>query len=302
LIYLLLVVFLGGLAVFLFRQIRHQYRTQELSLADRTNMVMTIVNLVLLIVAVVSLYIAVMSYWDAQESGRQQQQTLDTSKNSLASVVGALKKQQGSLDDSRDALTQAVKIITEQQKLLQQSVQTSRSQLAVLDAQWKRELEQPDIRAALVYPADPSFIVMNQSKIKPVREGHYQFITLNIDRWLGDHYQLVQTRGSDVGASIPPGGQYLPSRFELRLDPNQPIEKGNRLYGYLSISCPDCIAKRLYWVLIKYGEEGWYSEVPIDDKAYSIKALAKLTPTTAEAHIRNFLLRKDLISMPTRLW
>lgn len=302
-IYLALAAFIAVIAIMLYREIQKLYRQNlRLSLADNTNIVMTIVNLVLLVVAVVSLQIAVNSYLDAQESGRQQQQILDASKQSLSSVVGALNKQQRSLDDSRDALTQSVKITTAQQKLLQESVKTSRSQLAVLDAQWKRELEQPDIRVALVYPANPSFIVMNQSKTKPLREGHYQLITLNIDHWEGDRYQMVQTRGSEIGASIPPGGSFLPTEFALRLDPNQPIEKGNRLYGYLNISCPDCTTVRVYWVLIKYGEQGWYAEIPIHDKEYSLSVLSTLTPTTVEAHIRNFLLRNDLIEMPTKLW
>jgi chromosome segregation ATPase len=117
-------------------------------------------NLVSLVVAIISINIALNSYQAAQESGRQQQQTLDASKEALSSVVGALKKQEGIIDDSRQTLRQSIDIMTEQQKLLQQSVETSRNQLAVLDAQWKRQLEQPDIHAVLVYPTKPAVIVI----------------------------------------------------------------------------------------------------------------------------------------------
>jgi hypothetical protein len=297
-IYSLLIILVGGLVIFLYPHIRNQ---QGLSLSDKTNIVMTVVNLVLLILAVVSIDIAVKSYQAVQESGSQQQRTLDASKDSLSSVVRALEEQERMMDDSRRALKQSVDIMTAQQNLLQQSVETSRNQLAVLDAQWKRQLEQPDIHAVPVYPAKPAVIVMNKSKIKPVRDGLYQLIALNIDRWLGDRYQLVSNKATKVD-SIRPDGSYLPSTLELIPDPNQPLEKGNRLYGYLSVSCPDCIAHRLYWVLIKYGEEGWYAELSKTDQEYSLKALSNLNPSTVDGHISSFLSRQDLIAMPKRLW
>jgi hypothetical protein len=302
-IYSLLIVLIAAFAVFLYSNVRKKQRKQGLSLADKTNIAMTVVNLMSLILAVVSIQIAVSSYQAAQESGKQQQQTLDASKSSLSSVVESLKKQQGTLDASRLALNESLTVMTAQQKLLQHSVQTSRNQLAVLDAQWKRQLEQPDIHAVLVYPAKPAVIVTNKSKIKPVKDGLYTFITLNIDRWLGDRYQMVQQASSKVD-SLRPEGSYLPSTLNLVIDPpqSQPLGKGDRLYGYLSISCPDCIANRLYWVLIKYGQEGWFVEVSNNDPEYSLPALGKLSPSTAEGHISQFLSRKDLIAMPTRLW
>ena len=300
-VYVLLTILIGSIVVFLCLHVRRQNRPGKLSLSDKTNIVATVVNIVLLVLAVVSIHIALKSYQTAQESGAQQQRTLDASKDALSSVVGALKEQQGTLNDSRLALKQSVDIITEQKKLLQQSVQTSRNQLAVLDAQWKRQLEQPDIHAVPVYPAKPAVIVMNKSKIKPVKDGLYQLITLNIDRWLGDRYQLVSNKAMKVD-SIRPDGSYLPSTLELILDPNQPLEKGNRLYGYLSVSCPDCIAHRLYWMLIKYGDEGWYAELPKTDHEYSLKALGNFNPSTVDGHVSSFLSRKDLIQMPKRLW
>lgn len=299
-VYLLLVVFIGSLIVFMYLSSRNQHKTAGLSLADKTNIIATVVNLVMLILAVVSIQIAVESYKDAQESGSQQQQTLNASKEALLFVVEALKDQKETLEDSHRALKQSVDIIAAQQTLLEQSVEISRNQLAVLDAQWKRQLEQPDIHALLVYPVMPSVIVMNKSKIKPVKDGLYQLITLNIDRWLGNRYQSVSTVATNVDA-IRPDGSYLPSRLEFILDPNQPLEKGNRLYGYLSVSCPDCIAHRLYWVLIKYGEEGWYAELPKFDEELSLVSLGKLTPSTVEGHVNQFLSRKGLHAIPTKL-
>jgi chromosome segregation ATPase len=178
-------ILIVGLAAFLYIQLRNQHRTQGLSLSDKTDIAKMAMSLGSLIMAVISLYIAINSYQSAQQSGRQQQQTLNASKDSLLSVVDVLKNQQSMIEDSRHALRQSIDIITAQKDLLQQSVETSRNQLSVLDAQWKRQLEQPDIHAALVYPAKPAVLLINKSNIKPVKDGLYQLITLNIDRWLG---------------------------------------------------------------------------------------------------------------------
>jgi hypothetical protein len=167
-------ILIVGLAAFLYIQLRNKHRTQGLSLSDKTDIAKMAMSLGSLIMAVISLYIAINSYQSAQESDLQQRQTLSASKDSLLSVVDVLKNQQSMIEDSRYALRQSIDIITAQKDLLQQSVETSRNQLAVLDAQWKRQLEQPDIYAALVYPAKTAVLVSNKSNIKPVKDGLYQ--------------------------------------------------------------------------------------------------------------------------------
>lgn len=133
-IYVLVAILVGGIVVFLYLHIRSGKRPQKLALSDKTNIVATIVNLVMLVLATVSIHVALTSYQAAQESGTQQQRTLDASKVALSSVVETLKRQQESLNDSRLALQRSVDIITAQKVLLEQSVKTSRNQLAALDA------------------------------------------------------------------------------------------------------------------------------------------------------------------------
>lgn len=278
-IYLLMIVLMIELFVFLHINIRKQQRVQELSLSDKTNIIMTFVNVALLILAFVSINIAIESYRATENSGIQQQRALDASNNSLSSVVKTLKEQQEILDESRRALKQSFNVV---------------------EAQWKRQLEKPDIHAILLYPAYPHVIIINNSKIKPLMDGHYQFFTLNIDRWLGSNYQIVQAINK-VDSAIPPKGTQLQTKLELRLDPNQPLKEGDRLYGYLSVSCSDCVTSRCYWVLIKYGKQGSFVEVTKDkNKEYSLITLMSLTPSTIEKHINGFLLRKDRIEMIVR--
>ncbi len=288
LMYALLLLFIALLAVFLGRQLyRHHQAPEGLSLGDYSNIAATVLNVVLIVLAVVSLHIAVNSYRDAKDSGQRQET--------------ALAAQQRTLDASRSALDHSVETAIQQQGLLEQAVQAARSQLQILEAEWKRQLEQPDIHAILVYPSKPAIVVENHSKVKPVRDASYQLITLNIDRWLGDRYQSVSTAATSVN-HIRPGGSYLPSVLSLLLDPNEPLVKGNRLYGYLSVDCVDCAAHRRYWVYLTYGDERWLREVEDTEQDYSLPTLAKLTPATVEAHVSHFRARKDLIPMPTRIW
>lgn len=136
-IYALVAILVGGIVVFLYLHISNGKKPQKLALSDKTNIVATIVNLVMLVVAVVSIHIALKSYQAAQESGTQQQRTLEASKIALSSVVETLKNQQKTLNDSRLTLQHSVDIIAAQKTLLEQSVKTSRNQLAVLDANVK---------------------------------------------------------------------------------------------------------------------------------------------------------------------
>jgi len=182
--YLVIALLIAGSAVFM-------YLYRGIPLSDKANMVMTIVNLVLLVLALISIHVALNSYWTAQESGKQQQQALDASKNSLASVVSSLGEQKKALDSSRQSLEHSLETAIQQQMLLQQNVQIARNQLVVLDAQQKRLSEQNDIlrqqselnrslahvgiepylECDLFYPEpgekeDPFIVIINKSRIK----------------------------------------------------------------------------------------------------------------------------------------
>lgn len=40
------------------------------------------------------------------------------------------------------------------------------------------------------------------------------------------------------------------------------VKPGHRIFGYLTITCPDCDRVRLYWIYFVYGQGGWFAEVP----------------------------------------
>ncbi len=302
-IYLVLMVALVSFLYLFARRVRRHSTTDQLSLGDYVSIVATVLNVIVLVVAVVSLHVAVDAYLDAKESGKkqeerldQQQKVLEGSRQALDAVVQGLSKQQNTLEKARDALDSSVRTAIAQQRLLGQSVTNSEQQLHILKAQWERELEQPDVHAQLVYPFGPAIIVSNSSKVKPVRQGLYELIMLNIDRPRnGDAFQWVSTVATPIDF-IPPEGSYLPAALNLHLDPNEPLVKGNRLFGYLSISCADCASRRAYWVLIKWGEEGWYREAKDDGYPFW-----KLKANNIDGYVSDFMSRKDLLRMPLNL-
>jgi hypothetical protein len=299
-LYVVLGLAVGGFLVLFARRVRTQEGAKRLSLADYISVASTILNVVLLVIAVVSLHIASNAYFDAKKSGEkqelrlsEQQKSLDASRAVLDKVVQALGQQLDVLEKSKDTLDSSVLTSAAQQKLLAQNVVNSKKQLTILQAEWQRELEQPDVHAALLYPQDLAIVLSNSSKVKPVKQGLYQLIMFNIDRPVtADHFQLVQTTATAIDF-IPPAGAFLPSRADLLLQPNEPLVKGNRLFGYLSISCAECSNRRAYWVFIKYGEAGWYRE--LKDGAYPF---TKLRPDNIERYVSDFMNHNDPIEIP----
>jgi hypothetical protein len=289
-------------AVFLFSfltRIRTHISTERLSLVDYVSVASTLLNVVLLLLAVVSLHVAYDAYSDAKDSGAkqeeslsEQQKSLEGTRGALESVTQALKRQGDTLEKSRESLNSSVKTAVAQQELLARSLANSKRQLDILEAEWKRELEQPDIHAAVLYPQEPAIFLYNTSKIKLAREGSYQLIMVNLDRRRGARFQVVQTVATPIGV-LGPGGSHLPSQLALQLDPNEPLVKGNRLFGYLIVDCAECKVNRFYWVFLRYGEEGVFREANGERHP-----LQKMQAAWVETSVSDLLQQKDLIRMP----
>jgi hypothetical protein len=288
---------LTAFLVLLVAKIRaHIRQANGLSLADYVAVASAALNVVLLVIAVAALYVAITTYIDAKRSGEDQAKVLEASRKALVSVEQSVFKQGDTLEKSREALDSSSATAVAQQRLLAQSVSNSSQQLRLLQQQWARELEQPDIQAILVYPNEPSIILRNVSKVKPVRTALYQIVLFNVDKPVGNRLALVSTVATSVDF-IPPEDRYLPTRLSLMPAAGDPAPvKGDRLFGYLSVSCADCKKHRAYWVLMKYEEDGWYCEAKGQDYPFW-----KLGPDNAEGYVSQFLKRPDLTPMPRTL-
>jgi len=52
---------------------------------------------------------------------------------------------------------------------------------------------------------------------------------------------------------------------------------GHRIFGYVTVTCPNCKHVRSYWVYRKLGEGGWYSELT-DYRSPDVKKVADAIP------------------------
>jgi hypothetical protein len=137
--------------------------------SDYLNVAGTALNILVLAIAVISLNVAVTTYQEAKRSGEDPTKALQSSRDALAGVAQSLNRQGDTLEKSRQAPDSSVETAVAQQKLLSQSVANSKEQLGILQAEWARELEQPDVPIALLYTHELSVAVSNTGK-KVARE------------------------------------------------------------------------------------------------------------------------------------
>jgi hypothetical protein len=268
-IYVALAAFVIGISFLFLGVLRKKRRSlQELSLSDLTNVASLFVNVVVLILAVVSLKIALSSYHDAQEGGKKQQDTLDA---------------------SRTALEASVVIANKQQELLKKSLEASQSQFSLIQDQWRRELERPDVALLLLYPQQLSVLIVNVSPDKVARQIMYEARFWNMTNVMQGSFQFV---GSVVRSVeyIRPKGAIGPNPLEFHPSSGPGLKAGDRLFGYLTVQCPDCARLRTYWASYEVGGEGFYKEGKWNDFPF-----VQFNPGIAESVVSRFRSQKRLL-------
>jgi hypothetical protein len=134
----LLLLGAAAIALFLLKGKPSSLAVPKLGISD-------FVNISVLLVAVVSLYVAVATYMDAKASAEQQQKTLDASRMALETVVHTAQGQQN---------------------LLEQNLETSKTQLSVVQAQWRQEQDRQSRRAQL------SMVSLNGTPWETIDQNH----------------------------------------------------------------------------------------------------------------------------------
>jgi hypothetical protein len=56
------------------------------------------------------------------------------------------------------------------------------------------------------------------------------------------------------------------------------VKSGDRLFGYVTVSCPECATTRDAWVYIEYGKAGWYAPLSRDAPFVSMNHIFKAIP------------------------
>jgi hypothetical protein len=135
----------------------------------------------------------------------------------------------------------------------------------------------PDIGAMLVYAKAPALLMVSVSDAV-IRDPKYQVLLWNLD---GDHADALQIPVYTAS------GDYIRAResigpFGILSSPGVSpfIKQGNRLFGYMTVTCPDCLRTKEYWVYIDCGTGGWYSELPTGQHV-NLTALVRNIPNIA---------------------
>jgi hypothetical protein len=225
----------------------HSVAGERVHFGDYLNLAGTALNIFVLAIAVVSLQVSVTTYQDAKRSGDEQEDTL--------------KK-------SRQALDASVATAVAQQELLFQSVATSKKQLGIVQAEWARELAQPDVHLALFY-SDQFLVAVNNTSKKMASDVVYTGKGWNLSRPLNGEFQWAEIEGGVQ--YIRPNGASEPQvavRGYMGGD-NLPPNDGDRVFGNVTVRCPGCLQDRAYWFYFTVGGEGAYREGNASEYSFS---------------------------------
>lgn len=258
---------------------------ERLSLSDYVAVTSVPFNVIVIVVAIVTLHVAITTYRDARQTGEEQSKTLGASREVLAAMAQSLDKQQNTLEQSRKVLDSSIAVAISQQQLLSKSVSNSRKQLEILQAEWDRELEQPDVHLALFYTDNLSVQVMNKGK-KVARDTLYQGAFLKINRPKEGGFEFASIKPTEV-KYIRSGNGFAPTEAQWWFGQNgSALSIGDRLFGYITVQCPDCKKERVYWVYFEFSGEGVYAEGRWED--YSLAA------NSVTASVAKLLASKNL--------
>ena len=115
----------------------------------------------------------------------------------------------------------------------------------------------PDVALRFVYPKSPALILVNQSSVV-ARDIKWMVALWNLD--LPDRNDPLPIPVSTFDWIRPHDEGGPQNLFDGPLV--APLLKaGNRLLGSASVACPECARGRTYVVSIRWGEDGWFSEV-----------------------------------------
>jgi hypothetical protein len=243
----------------------------------------TAINAVLLVLGVVSVWIALNAYWEAQTSGEKQMATLEKSRRALESVLE-------SMETSKKSLESMTAIANAQRDLLDRSVKTSGKMASIVEEQWKRETAQPDVHAVLFYPKSLSIMLRNASKLKVARKIRWQVTFHNLDRPYEGRFDIASSAATTIDY-LSPGESHMPAEVRLITSLNPaPVKVGERLFGYVTINCDECVSRRVYWVYLKMGEQGSYAEGTENEFPF----FSQLTTANIDEVLRRFFKKPDL--------
>jgi hypothetical protein len=133
--------------------------------------------------------------------------------------------------------------------------------------------EKPDVSIALVYPKAFAIFYVDTSNVVADKILGW-FAIWDLEN-IGPDPLPIASQGVDwIRAKDHIGPNAVVS--DVRISPL--VKPNDRLFGYIGVTCAECLRTRYYWVYSVVGGDGWYAEIP-EGKAPVNALLFKALPT-----------------------
>jgi hypothetical protein len=121
-----------------------------------------------------------------------------------------------------------------------------------------RGSEKPDLEIVIVDPSEPKMVFWPiHATARDVKADPLLWDIDRDDKGLDSLH--VNEAKFDWIRTDQHGG---PSALIHPDDRNNVVKPGHRIYGYVTVTCPDCKKVSMCWVYFVYGQSGWYAQVP----------------------------------------
>jgi hypothetical protein len=133
----------------------------------------------------------------------------------------------------------------------------------------------PDISLQLVYVKGFAAVLANTSKTT-LRDPKFAPLVWDLDIERKDPLP-APVWGATANDWIRPGENMGPQAIISLPNVYPLVKQGDRIFGVIYVSCPDCARTKWYWVYAVLGKSGWFSEIP-KGRIPMLNALFKSVP------------------------
>lgn len=140
--------------------------------------------------------------------------------------------------------------------------------------QIKDYFNRPDISLHFATPKNVRFRLINLSSVI-LRDPQYNLSLWDLDArraGTGDDPGNLQIPVKSM-KYIRPRSLIGPWSIEGLTKQSSEVPDGHVIFGWASTQCPDCVARKHYWLLIIKGKSAWYSEIDFKEQSSIMKNL-----------------------------
>jgi hypothetical protein len=148
-----------------------------------------------------------------------------------------------------------------------------------------RVKEKPDLAIRIVNPKTPGIVILPPHVV--ARDAEADPLLWDLDLPSADDSLFVNKTKYDWIRPDQKGG---PTSLLHPHDIESTVKPGHRIFGFVTVTCPECLRVNAYWVYFTYGQTGWYAktlpgQVPDPGKIADSLPLMRRDPEKILAHI-----------------